>query len=91
MYYWISELVILSGMIIALMIGKNAWITSKRAYLAFKYSTNQKSAVTDVPDVVGSLFNTGMIAIAALAGFAVGAVVTTFISKKKMKAAQVNA
>ena len=32
MYYWISELVILSGMIIALMIGKNAWITSKRAW-----------------------------------------------------------
>ena len=32
MYYWISELVILSGVIIALMIGKNAWITSKRAW-----------------------------------------------------------
>jgi hypothetical protein len=32
MYYWISELVILSGMIIALMIGKNAWITSKLAW-----------------------------------------------------------
>lgn len=31
MYYWISELVTLSGMIIALIIGKNAWATSKRA------------------------------------------------------------
>ena len=71
----------------------NAYCNRENAdavYLAFKYSTNQKSAVTDVPDVVGSLFNTGTIAITALAGFAVGAVVTTFISKKKMKAAQVN-
>ena len=31
MYYWISELVTLGGMIIALIIGKNAWATSKRA------------------------------------------------------------
>ena len=32
MYYWISELVTLGGMIIALIIGKNAWATSKRAW-----------------------------------------------------------
>lgn len=31
MYYWISEIVTLSGVIIALIIGKNAWATSKRA------------------------------------------------------------
>ena len=31
MYYWISEIVTLGGMIIALIIGKNAWATSKRA------------------------------------------------------------
>ena len=31
MYYWISEIVTLGGMIIALIIGRKAWATSKRA------------------------------------------------------------
>ena len=32
MYYWISELVTLGGIIAALIIGKNAWIIPKRAW-----------------------------------------------------------
>ena len=60
-------------------------------YLAFKYSTNQKSAVTDVPDIVASLFNAGTIAISALVGFAAGAVLMVCINKKRMKVAKANA
>ena len=60
---------------------------AEAVYLAFKYSTNQKSAVTDVPDIVGSLFSVGTIAISALVGFAGGIILTASINKKKQKAA----
>lgn len=56
-------------------------------YLAFKYSTNQKSAVTDVPEIIGSIFSAGMIAIPAVVGFAAGAIFMAGINKKKAKAA----
>ena len=63
----------------------NAYCNRENAdavYLAFKYSTNQKSAVTDIPDIVGSIFNAGVIAISALAGFAVGIFIgTRFLNK----------
>lgn len=64
---------------------------AQAVYLAFKYSTNQKSAVTDIPDIVGSLFNTGTIAISALAGFAGGVLLMVFVNKKKAKAAKATA
>ena len=57
-------------------------------YLAFKYSTNQKSAVTDVPEIIGSLFNVGSIAISAFVGFSAGVVLMASINKRKMKAAK---
>ena len=57
-------------------------------YLAFKYSTNQKSAVTDVPEIIGSLFNVGSIAISALVGFFAGVVLMASVNKSKMKAAK---
>ena len=66
----------------------NAYCNRENAdavYLAFKYSTNQKSAVTDVPDIVGSLFNAGTIAISALVGFAAGIVLMASVNKRKMK------
>jgi activator of 2-hydroxyglutaryl-CoA dehydratase len=47
----------------------------------------KKSAVTDVPDIVGSLFSVGTIAISALVGFAGGIILTASINKKKQKAA----
>jgi hypothetical protein len=60
---------------------------AEAVYLAFKYSTNQKSAVTDIPDIVGSVFNIGTIAISATTGFAIGAFLMALINKKKLKAA----
>ena len=72
----------------------NAYCNRENAdavYLAFKYSTNQKSAVTDVPDIVGSLFHTGTIAISALIGFAAGIVLMVCINKKRMKVTKANA
>ena len=68
----------------------NAYCNRENAeavYLAFKYSTNQKSAVTDVPDIVGSIFSKGTIFISAVVGFAAGAILTACINKKKAKAA----
>ena len=59
-------------------------------YLAFKYSTNQKSAVTDVPAIIGSLFHVGTIAISAFVGFSAGVVLMVCINKKRMKADKVN-
>ena len=59
---------------------------AQAVYLAFKYSTNQKSAVTDIPDIVGSIFNAGVIAISALAGFAGGVILMAVVNKKKAKA-----
>ena len=61
---------------------------AQAVYLAFKYSTNQKSAVTDIPDIVGSIFNAGVIAISALAGFAGGATLMAVVNKKKAKTAK---
>ncbi len=64
---------------------------AQAVYLAFKYSTNQKSAVTDVPEIIGSVFNAGIIAISVLAGFAGGALVMVFVNKKKAKAEKATA
>jgi hypothetical protein len=58
---------------------------AEAVYLAFKYSTNQKSAVTDVPEIIGSIFSVGTIAISAIVGFACGAVLTSLVNKKKQK------
>lgn len=63
---------------------------AEKIYLAFKYSAKQKSAVTDVPSVIGTTFNTGTIAISAFAGFGVGIVLMLLVQvgkKRKMKAA----
>jgi hypothetical protein len=64
---------------------------AQAVYLAFKYSTNQKSAVTDVPEIIGSVFNAGIIAISVLAGFAGGALLMVFVNKKKAKAVKATA
>jgi hypothetical protein len=64
---------------------------AESVYLAFKYSTNQKSAVTDVPNIVGSIFNAGIVAISALVGFSGGAVMMVFVNKKKAKPSKTNA
>jgi hypothetical protein len=58
---------------------------AQAVYLAFKYSTNQKSAVTDIPEIVGSVFNAGYIAISAAAGFVGGALLIVCINKIKVK------
>lgn len=51
-------------------------------YLSFKYSTNQKSAATEVPDVVGSSFSGGMIAISGFSGLAIGLGLMAMIKRK---------
>lgn len=51
-------------------------------YLSFKYSTNQKSAATEVPDVVGSSFSGGMIAISGFSGLALGLGLMAIIKRK---------
>lgn len=56
---------------------------AEAVYLSFKYSTNQKSAETDIPDVIGSAFNVGVIAISALGGFIVGAGLMGILYKVK--------
>ena len=52
-------------------------------YLSVKQSDNDKSAVADVPDIIGSIFGFGTTALAAGAGAAVGAVGTVLLRKKK--------
>ena len=61
---------------------------AQAVYLAFKYSTNQKSAVTDVPEIVGSVFNPGVIAISAVAGFAGGVILIICVNKIRAKNAK---
>ena len=61
---------------------------AEAVYLAFKYSTNQKSAVTDIPEIVGSVFNAGVIAISAVAGLGGGVLLTVCIQKIKAKNAK---
>lgn len=61
---------------------------AQAVYLAFKYSTNQKSAVTDIPEIVGSVFNAGAIAVSVLGGFASGVVLMVCVNKKKAKTAK---
>lgn len=58
---------------------------AQAVYLAFKYSTNQKSAVTDVPEIIGSVFNAGIIAVSVAAGFVGGVVLIICINKIKEK------
>ena len=59
-------------------------------YLSVKQSENQKSAVADVPEIVGSVFSTGFYFLAGGIGIAVGAVGTIgtqhVIKKKKSSA-----
>jgi hypothetical protein len=58
---------------------------AQELYLAFKYSTNKKSAETDVPDVVGTIVSYGAYAFAGLGGMALGMGLMTLVSKKKKK------
>ena len=57
-------------------------------YLSVKQSENQKAAVADVPDVVGSMFGAGYLALAGGVGVAVGvggSLATVGLTKKRKK------
>ena len=57
-------------------------------FLSIKQSDNQKSAVTDVPNLIGSIFGSGMVLISVVAGAGVGVGATIGIqamAKKKKK------
>jgi hypothetical protein len=65
----------------------NAYCNRENAesvYLAFKYSTNKKSAETDVPDVVGTIVSYGGYAFACVAGLGLGMSLMALIKKKKL-------
>ena len=57
-------------------------------YLSVKQSKNNKSAVADVPEVVGSMFGTGFLLLASGIGvvFGIGGTLTTQVIKRKSKA-----
>ena len=61
--------------------------SSENVFLSIKQSENQKSAVTDVPNVVGSIFGNGVLFIAGTVGIALGAAgmmgVQVLLNKKK--------
>lgn len=52
-------------------------------YMAFGNSNNKKSAETDVPTVVGSVFATGAIALSGVAGIGIGMCLMGLIKGKK--------
>ena len=58
-------------------------------YLSVKQSDNQKSAVADVPDIIGSVFSAGHIflAVGVGAGLGIGATIGTqeIIKRRKYK------
>jgi hypothetical protein len=61
--------------------------SSDTLYLSVAQSENQKSAVADVPDIVGSVFGTGFLFLAGGLGLAIGAGATvgvqSVLKKKK--------
>jgi hypothetical protein len=65
---------------------------SDNIFLSVAQSENQKSAVTDVPDIVGSIFGAGMWLIAGAAGALVGVGGTLGVQalSKKKKASEAN-
>ena len=84
-------LVVFLGVMAAkfLSIKYNFSSSSDNIFLSVKRSDNQKSAVTDVPEIVGSIFGGGLLAILAVAGVGVGVGGTIGVQavvKKKNKA-----
>ena len=58
---------------------------TQEVFLAFQNSNAKKAAETEVPTIVGSVFNYGVVAISAIAGFGVGMGVMALIKPKKKK------
>ena len=54
-------------------------------FLAFQNSNAKKAAETEIPTIVGSVFNYGVVAISALVGFGAGMGVMALIKTKKKK------
>ena len=54
-------------------------------FLAFQNSNAKKAAETEVPTIVGSVFNYGVAAISSIAGFGLGMGVMAIIKSKKKK------
>ena len=71
------------GEVVSYNLNKYNFNDDHTIYLSVKQSNNNKSAVADVPEVVGSVLGTGTTAIAAGAGAAVGAVGSALLRKKK--------
>ena len=58
---------------------------TQEVFLAFQNSNAKKAAETEVPTIVGSVFNYGVVAISAIAGFGVGMGVMALIKPTKKK------
>ena len=58
---------------------------TQEVFLAFQNSNAKKAAETEVPTIVGSVFNYGVAAISSIAGFGLGMGVMAIIKSKKKK------
>lgn len=59
--------------------------SSDNIFLSIKQSDKQKSAIADVPDVIGSIFGTGLILISTIAGAGIGIGAAFGIQEMKKK------
>ena len=60
-------------------------LAHEKIYLAFQNSSAEKAAASQVPTIVGSVLNLGIVAISAVAGFGLGMGTMAFIKSKKKK------
>ena len=58
---------------------------TQEVFLAFQNSNAKKAAETEVPTIVGSVFNYGVVAISSIVGFGLGMGVMAIIKSKKKK------
>ena len=72
------------GEVVSYNLNKYNFNESHSIYLSVKQSQNQKSAVADVPDIVGSIFSIGKIVISCSIGAGVG-VLGTIATKELIK------
>ena len=58
---------------------------AEKVFLAFQNSSAQKAAETEVPTIVGSLVNYGILAITGVVGIGIGMGIMTFVNKRNNK------
>ena len=82
------------GELVSYNLNKYNFNDNQSIYLSVKQSEKQKSAVADVPEIVGSVFSSGQLVIAGVLGAATGVGATVGVNeivKKRKKEAEVPA